>query len=341
MDRADFSAHLAEYGAMAQQALLDWLPRQEPDRHLYGPMRAFIETSGKGLRPALMIATCRAFGGSAEDVLTSAAALELLHNAFLIHDDIEDESEFRRGLPCVHTAMGVPLAINVGDAMQTMALRLLRRNADHLPPDVVARIFDEFDHLLSESIEGQAMELGWIKDNDLTVAPTDYLRMTLKKTCWYSFIHPCRAGTLIARPDSTNLDAFNAFGFYLGAAFQIQDDVLNLVGEQAKYGKEIGGDIYEGKRTLMLARLAANAEPDERETLSRFLATPRTGRDQKDVAWVLSRMQCHDCIDYGRQAAGELIEAARAAFPIAFADAKGPDRDFIGYLIDYVVQRNS
>jgi geranylgeranyl diphosphate synthase, type II len=166
MDRADFSAHLAEYGAMAQQALLDWLPRQEPDRHLYGPMRAFIETSGKGLRPALMIATCRAFGGSAEDVLTSAAALELLHNAFLIHDDIEDESEFRRGLPCVHTAMGVPLAINVGDAMQTMALRLLRRNADHLPPDVVARIFDEFDHLLSESIEGQAMELGWIKDND-------------------------------------------------------------------------------------------------------------------------------------------------------------------------------
>jgi geranylgeranyl diphosphate synthase type II len=341
MDHARFAECLSDHSAMARGALLDWLPRGDPDPHLYGPMRSFIETSGKGLRPALVLATCRAFGGNPQDALVSAAALELLHNAFLVHDDIEDESEFRRGQPCMHTTLGVPLAVNVGDAMQTMALRLVRRNTERLLPAVAVRVLDEFDHMLVQSIEGQAMELGWIRDNDMAVSPWDYLRMTLKKTCWYSFIHPCRIGAVIAQPQGLDLDAFNAFGFYLGAAFQIQDDVLNLVGDQDKYGKEIGGDLYEGKRTLMLARLFHHADPGERQTLSRFLATRRHERDAQSVAGVMQRLDRYECIDYARKAAGELIGAPRTAFDIAYADASGEDKDFIGYLIDYVVARNS
>jgi geranylgeranyl diphosphate synthase type II len=341
MDRARFAECLSGYSAMARSALLEWLPCGEPGRHLYGPMRSFIETSGKGLRPALVLASCRAFGGDPHDALVSAAALELLHNAFLVHDDIEDESEFRRGRPCMHTELGVPLAVNVGDAMQTMALRLVRRNSERLSPDVVVRVLDEFDHMLVQSIEGQAMELGWIHDNEMAVRPQDYLRMTLKKTCWYSFIHPCRIGALIAQPQRRDLDAFNAFGFYLGAAFQIQDDVLNLIGSQDKYGKEIGGDLYEGKRTLMLTRLFQRAGPDERQILSEFLSTPRNGRDAEAVDWVMQRMGHYDCIRYAQDASSQLIGAARTAFSAAFADASGEDKDFIGYLIDYVVERNS
>ena len=94
------------------------------------------------------------------------------------------------------------------------------------------------------------MELGWVRDNDLTVATDDYLRLVLKKTAWYSFIHPLRIGALVANGDDPNLGRFDRFGYLLGVAFQITDDVLNLNGNVARYGKEINGDLWEGKRTL-------------------------------------------------------------------------------------------
>jgi geranylgeranyl diphosphate synthase type II len=340
-----FLATLEQYGGMARSTLLQWMPAGEPYAHLYGPMRHFIENSGKGLRPALLIASCRAFGGKAEDALPAAAVLELLHNAFLIHDDIEDVSDFRRGNRCLHHEVGVPLAINMGDAMQAMAWRLLRGNLGGLSPETGLRVVDEFDHLLKESLEGQALELGMIRDNALDISPADYLQMTLKKTCWYSFIHPCRLGALIARPDDVasgalDLDSFNAFGFYLGAAFQIQDDVLNLIGSQKKYGKEIGGDIYEGKRTLMLARLAGLVHQEDRDKLSGFLSKPRNARSTNEVSWLLDRMEKHNCIPYAQEAGRDLLRAAQTEFDRVFDGTNPTDRQFLSDFISYINSRN-
>jgi geranylgeranyl diphosphate synthase type II len=342
MDRQGFLERLTEYGDKARATLLERLPQGEPEGYLYAPIRDYVSRAGKGLRPALMMATCGAFGGDVDKALTSAAALELLHNAFLIHDDIEDESEFRRGVPCMHARLGVPIAINAGDAMQAIAFRLLRRNIEGLGPHTAWRVFDEFDHLLTQSLEGQALELGWIRDNSFGVGADDYLRMCLKKTCWYSFIHPCRIGALIARPDDPDLDldAFNAFGFYLGAAFQIQDDVLNLAGTREAYGKEIGGDIQEGKRTLMLVRLADLAAPTDRSRLTEFLATPRLQRQPGDIAWVHGLMERHGTIDFARRAARSLADSARVAFERAFASASGDDRAFVAQCLDYMIERD-
>ena len=340
-----FLQQLKTYGDMARKALLARIPVDEPYDDLYGPMRAYIANSGKGLRPALLLATCRAFGGRVEDAVPAAAVIELLHNAFLIHDDIEDVSDFRRGRPCLHHELGVPLAINMGDAMQAMALRFLREDIGRFDPATNVHVLAEFDHLLRESIEGQALELGMIRRNAMDVEPQDYLLMTLKKTCWYSFIHPCRIGALIARPDDVasgrlNLDDFNAFGFYLGAAFQIQDDVLNLIGSQKKYGKEIGGDIYEGKRTLMLARLAKLADQDERNRLATFLEKPRQMRSQSEIDWVMSQMERHSCIGYAQDASRGLLRAAQTAFEPLFASASDADRRFFVECMEFMVQRD-
>lgn len=340
MDRAAFLARLTGYSEQTRALLMARLPEGEPQAHLYGPIRAFLSRSGKGLRPALLLAACNAFGGDSGKALTSAAALELLHNAFLIHDDIQDLSEFRRGLPCLHETLGVPLAVNAGDAMLAQALRLLQQNLRDLPPETALKVFDEFDHLVTRSLEGQAMELGWIRDNVLTVGPEDYLRMTLDKTCWYSFIHPLRIGALIAGAEALP-HRFDAFGFYLGAAFQIQDDVLNLTGSQARYGKEILGDIFEGKRTLMIARLCRLADAREMQRLSEFLALPRPERRAGEAEWVFQTMQRHDCIAYARDASRRLIAAAREVFPATFQGAGGEDRAFIAHLLDFVVERDS
>ena len=145
------------------------------------------------------------------------------------------------------------------------------------------RIFDEVDHMVVETLEGQAMELGWVRDNDLTVGADDYLRLVLKKTAWYSFIHPMRIGALVANEEDQNLSRFDRFGYLLGLAFQITDDVLNLNGDVGRYGKEIDGDLWEGKRTIVLTHALGHADQADRAWISSFLGRPRERRLPREI----------------------------------------------------------
>lgn len=337
---ADFSDRLQWYRAMTMTALEDGVPTSEPRAHLYDPIREFVSRPSKGLRPALCLATCGAHGGNLEEAKHSAAGIELLHNAFLVHDDIEDGSESRRGGPTMHRMLGLPLAVNAGDAMNALSVGVFRRNLRTISPEAALRIFDEVDHMLIESLEGQAMELGWIRENNCDVATEDYLRLVLKKTAWYSFIHPMRIGALVARPEDEDLDRFNAFGFLLGAAFQIQDDVLNLMGDEALYGKEIGGDIWEGKRSLPVARALARTSGRDRSRLVEFFGAPRERRLTRQVLEISDILQQSGSLEWSRQVAQELSTAASEALPVAFAGAsEGPDLNFIRSLSRYLVER--
>lgn len=338
---AEFTRKLVQYRDLVLPEIAAVLPQKEPRRHLYDLIAGHFSRVGKGLRPALCIATCRAFGGKAEHAVKSAAALELLHNAFLVHDDIEDDSELRRDQPTLHMQHGIPLAVNTGDAMNALSLRMLRDNMPLLGGAKTWQVMQEFDHLLVESLEGQAMELGWIRDNDCSVTADDYLLMTLKKTCWYSFIHPCRIGALIARDDDGDLDRFNRFGFFMGAAFQIQDDVLNLMGDAHTYGKEIGGDLWEGKRTLILSHLFQQVAGRELERVRGLLAKPRRQRMRREVDWLKQCLVEQGSIEYARDASRQLIAAALSEFEIAFRDAAaGEDKAFVRHCVEYVVQRS-
>src|SRR6188508_1695536 len=313
-----FQADLSRYRETTLAALLSAVPQREPRRHLYEPLASYLSRSGKGIRPALCLATCRAFGGDPEDAHTSATAIEMLHNAFLVHDDVEDESDLRRGLPTMHAEHGVPIAVNAGDMLTALSVRMLRNNLERLGTPLAARVYDEFDHMMQESLEGQAMELGWVRDNRCDVTDDDYLRMVLKKTCWYSFIHPCRIGALIATRDGADLDRFNRFGCFLGTAFQIQDDLLNLTGDEQRYGKEIGGDLLEGKRTLMLIHLLRRVSGDDQRRLGNFLGMVRVRRPPDEARWIAGLMRRRGSLDYGRTVAKQLAGAAQFEFMRAF-----------------------
>jgi geranylgeranyl diphosphate synthase type II len=334
-------SRLSNYRDGTLAGLLSAVPNREPQQYLYGPLSSHLSRIGKGIRPALCLATCQAFGRDAADARTSATAIEMLHNAFLVHDDVEDESDLRRGMPTMHAEYGVPLAVNAGDMLMALSVRVLRDNVPTLGVPLSSRVLDEFDHMMQESLEGQAMELGWIRDNRCDVTNEDYLRMVLKKTCWYSFIHPCRIGALIATRDGIDLDRFNRFGYYLGAAFQIQDDLLNLTGDERRYGKEIGGDLLEGKRTLMLIHLLHQAEPSAVERVTSFLRQPRTDRSTKGVRWILDLMRSRGSLDYARAAARQLAGATLYEFTQAFDGV--PDSDekrFLHQIISYMVSRD-
>jgi geranylgeranyl diphosphate synthase type II len=304
-------------------------------------MPEYPRRGGKGLRPGLCIATCKAFGGNPDHALRTAAAIELLHNAFLVHDDVEDESDFRRGRPTLNADYGIGIAVNVGDAMNLMGLRIVISNLEALGPTMTWRIMAEFEHMVRESVEGQAIELGWVRENRCGLTEADYLRMTLKKTCWYTCIHPCRLGALIATGGDIDLDRFNRFGYYMGAAFQIQDDILNLIGEKDKYGKEIGGDIFEGKRTMMLIHLMNVCTEDERTRLMNFLSEPRSRRTAVDVKWVYELMTKYDAIEFARKGSRQLAGGALREFFVAYGEVPElEDKQFIQNIIHYMIERD-
>jgi geranylgeranyl pyrophosphate synthase/uncharacterized protein with NAD-binding domain and iron-sulfur cluster len=338
-----FLERLGWYRSLLSDTLAAGVPTWEPQRHLYGLVKDFVDRSGKGLRPALCIATARALGGHAENAFLPAAGLEMLHNAFLVHDDIEDGSDQRRGVATMHRRAGIPIAVNTGDSMNALAMRFFRRTGERLGPAAALRIFDEVDHLLVETLEGQATELGWVQDNDLTVGADDYLRLVLKKTAWYSFIHPMRIGALVANADDANLSRFNRLGYLLGLAFQITDDVLNLNGSVARYGKEIDGDLWEGKRTLLLTQALGRASAVDRAWISGFLARPRQRRLPREVLKLHAIISDSGSIQWAQQAAAAFAEAASREFDSsAFASVTAsPDLEWLRGCIGFLVQRDA
>ncbi len=333
---------LDEYGLRAKRRLAEYLRVSGHGDvvQLYDLMRDYPSRGGRSLRPTLCIASAKAFGGSLDDALNSAVALEILHNAFLIHDDIEDLSTERRGRPTMHELHGVPLAVNAGDAMTVLSLRPLLENCRMLGAHAAVRVLEEAERMAREAVEGQAIELAWRRENTIALDEADYLRMVLKKTCSYTTIFPMRVGAIVAGHDGDLLDQLSRFSFFLGAAFQIQDDLLNLIGNPKTYGKETAGDLWEGKRTLMIIHLLGCLDRRERAWLQSFLGAPRASVREEDVAQTLAMMSHHGSLEYARAFAHACAGAALHEFSVAFASVPpSRDREFIERLCTWVIER--
>jgi geranylgeranyl diphosphate synthase type II len=316
----------------------------------YGPLYDLLADypyrEGKGLRPAICFAACRAVGGSTEQALLSATALELFHNAFLVHDDVEDGSEFRRGKVTMLRAQGVPIAVNVGDATNVLALELLLGNTAWIGVRKALLVFREIERMARESAEGQAIELSWIAEGEFDLSDRDYVRMAYKKTCWYTVIAPLRLGVIcgsapgLLAPLEDELQQLIELGFLAGIAFQIHDDLLNLEADENVYGKETSGDLWEGKRTIMLLHFIRHARPVHRARALRLLRAPRAKKRREEVTWLLQAMIAMGSLQYGRAVAIEYCERALEM------DARGlpfwienDDRRFLREMLRYVIDR--
>jgi geranylgeranyl diphosphate synthase type II len=329
---------LAGYAVLISGAVREYLKDGAPAVDLYDLVREYPNRAGKGLRGALLLATCQAFGGRARDALAPALAIELLHNAFLVHDDVEDASRSRRGTWTLHEAHGVGLAVNAGDALAALALRPLREDRA-LAPRTAARLQDQFAEAVRHTVEGQAMDLGWQRRKVIDLDPDDYVAMTVRKTAWYTAVLPLRAGTLIGSCGTASLDRLTRFGCFLGVAFQIQDDLLNL-SDGALDGKDRYGDIREGKRTLMMLHLLGVAPEAERSKVVEFLRRPESSRTDEEMQRIVHAMHEHGSVQFAEAFRASMAAAAESEFVQAFADA--PDsthKEFLRSLVTFVVER--
>ena len=308
-----------------------------PDHHdhpelsaFYGLLREYPRRRGKLLRGRLLVHAADAFGAPHHAAVELAAALELFQNWVLIHDDIEDDSRERRGAPALHRSIGVPLAINVGDALHVYMWELVHRA--ELPPLVADAVRDEFLHMIHRTAEGQHLDLAWVAQGRVDVSEGDYLRMVELKTSWYTVSTPLRIGARCAGvlPPEALSDA----GADLGAAFQIRDDVLNLSRAADDYGKEFAGDLYEGKKTLVLAHLFAAASEVERRDLAARLVKPRDRRTRVDVEVLLEAIERHGSLAYAQLRARELAGRGLATLELALASA--PHRDAAARVVTLV-----
>jgi geranylgeranyl diphosphate synthase, type II len=331
---------LREYGDLTRTALAKYLPSREPRRYLYDLLRDYPQRGGKMMRPSICIAAARLFGAPLDNAMRTAVAIEMLHNALLIHDDIEDGSEQRRGRPTLHLLHGTPLALNAGDTLTLLSLRPLLENRTQIGDRLAFRVIEETERMAQESAEGQAMELGWRRYNMTKVGEAEYLEMILKKTCWLGTIYPVRVGALIGSRDSVDLDPFLRYGFFLGAAFQIQDDLLNLIADEG-YGKEKNGDIWEGKRTLMLIRAIRESTLDERARLLEVLTRSREERRRSEVSWIRKLIDKYGCAEYARKIAQGLAGAALHEYSLLSAGLPDSrDKAFLEQIVTWVIERN-
>lgn len=330
---------LTEYGVLIRDRMQNYLPRGEPADTLYDLIADYPSRGGKMMRPTICIASARAFGAEIDEAILSAVSIELFHNALLIHDDIEDESDDRRGSPTLHELHGIPLALNAGSTLGLISMRPLLDNREIIGPHTAMRILEEIDRVAIESAEGQAMDIGWRIQNRMDLGNEDYLLMVLKKTCWLATIYPCRVGAIIAGASTQVQDALVRFGFFLGAAFQIQDDLLNFVADPS-YGKEYCGDLYEGKRTLMLIHLFESATPQEKTELKEIFSGNRQTRSAQQIDKIMALMEHYGSIEYARAYAFGLAGAAQHEFDqLSGVLRPGRDKEFLQGLSTWVFER--
>ncbi len=301
----------------------------------YGMMRDYFERGGKRFRPAMCLLSFEACGGKkARKILPVAASLEMIHNFTLIHDDIEDGSELRRGKPCLHRTHGVPLSVNAGDGL--FALAFNSANATGLPAKQVVKIMGSISRMVVSLCEGQHRDITWAGSDRVDVDESEFMEMLKGKT---GVLIGCamEAGAIAAGAAPSKAKTLRAFGENVGMAFQMQDDILNLRGDEGKYGKEIGGDIREGKRTLMLIRTLSVATMADRQKLVEIYRRPQSKRGQKDIRTVINMMEEYGAIDYARKRAAAIVADARNKLDKTLPKSEAKDK--LLALADFLIER--
>ena len=330
-----FEEYLTCYADKVGTLVNEYIPRgthPDMDRYLYEPLFSYSQNGGKRHRPLICFAACRAVGGDMERATSAAAAIEHFHTAALIHDDIADEAELRRGEPCLHLTEGLGLAINMGDLALSLVNGTVMNDAS-LDDATKVRVVTELINMTRRTIEGQALDIGWARDGRYDIKPEDYLVMATHKTAHSSGAVPLAIGAIIGGGTDAQVEALRNYGLDTGLAFQIQDDLLNLVGSEESTKKDFRNDLTEGKRTLVVVH-ALQSSP-QRDRLIEILSSKE--KDPAVLAEAVEIMEASGSVDYARAYAENLTSIAKNRL-IDMVEPS-PSRDLLVSMADWFVSR--
>jgi len=311
----DLKRELSKRTDVFNRDLEEYLKNGQP-RSLYDAAGHLPLAGGKRLRPCVSMISCEAVGGDLKRVIPFAAALELIHNFTLVHDDIMDKSHLRRNLPTVHIKFGEPTAILAGDLLFAKAFEVMHEISGD--PSVFKRVNSGLVNCVRDICEGQQLDMEFEKKQD--VSEKEYLEMIRKKTA-VLFRFSAEGGAILGGGTEEEIIALSKYGESLGLAFQIRDDYLDMSSDEETLGKDIGNDIRNGKKTLIAVRSIDNAVGDDKNLLEKIFGNG--GASEQDVKRVYDLFKNMKSIEYAKNAAlGYSIKAKKALDMVNDSDAK-------------------
>jgi len=327
MNGLAIEAEILHQGGRIDPILEKLLPRDRP-AHLAEMAWYHLAGGGKRVRPALCLVTCEALGGDSERALHFAAAIELLHNMFLVHDDVEDGDPVRRDRPAVWKAFGVANAVNLGDYLLGRSLSAVMLSP--VPERTRARLLEVFLETYHSTVEGQALDINSRCAPDFTVEA--YLRIATLKTGRYLVLGMV-GGALIAGAAEDTIRCLHRMGEHMGPAFQIRDDLIDLTAGKGRGGMK-GSDILEGKASILYAHALGHASPAERERLLEIMRKPRGRTRQEEVDWVMGLYERCGSIAFAQRTADDLVRKAHSALDQMPVEHGNPLREIVTYLVE-------
>ena len=295
-----FEKKYQKYRTLIDKKISACVRKNEPVT-LYEPTRYVLSGGGKRIRPLLIVLACEAVGGTMNEALNAAVAIEVLHNFTLVHDDIMDNAESRRGRATVHVRWDNNVAILVGDELVALAYRELLRTKSK----AIAQVADVFTEGVIEVCEGQTYDKEYEMLQDVSI--NDYLIMIAKKT-GKLFSVSAEIGALIGEGTEREIRALRSYGTYIGRAFQIQDDLLDVIADEKEFGKMIGGDIVEGKKTFLLIKALERAQGKDKKLIVSIIKNK--GTTKKNVQSVKEIYERYDIIQLAKQSIDKDIRQA-------------------------------
>ena len=294
---------------------------EEPEQ-LYKPILYSMSGGGKRIRPTLLMLACEAFGGDVQQALPAAAAVEMFHNFTLLHDDIMDNAEVRRGKPSVYASWGNNMAILSGDAMMICSYRLLSK----VPSEKLASIMEIFTTTALQVCEGQQYDMDF--ETQAKVAVAEYMNMIELKTAAL-LSGAVTIGAILAGASEEDVQKLYKFATEVGIAFQLQDDLLDSYGDE-QLGKKIGGDILEGKKTYLMIISLSHATEAQREVLRTTHLNKKLSDEQK----IAAVKEVYDAI--GAKQMTEQQISVRISRALAILDTLSVPAERLGYMKSYV-----
>lgn len=264
---------------------------------LYIPIGYALESSGKRIRPALVLMACELFGGKKEEALPAALAIEIFHNFTLLHDDIMDNADVRRNRPTVHKKWDANTAILSGDTMMIKSYEFLEK----LPIPMWSKVFPIFTRTALEICEGQQLDMNFEKSEEVTLDL--YLKMIRLKTA-VLLGAALQIGALLGGASDSDANNLYDYGIAIGIAFQLRDDYLDTFGDPKTFGKRIGGDIVCAKKTFLLIKAYEKANLDERHRIKETLANSQINEQQKidEISTIYKQLQiptmCEEAMNF-------------------------------------------
>jgi len=302
---------------------------------LYRAARHIIDAGGKRLRPFLVLKSCKLVGGKEADALATASSLELLHTFTLLHDDIMDQDEKRRGFPSVHTKWGVPIAIVAGDLLFAKVYEAITKFTDtkRVKPKRILQVVKEVSEATIVLCEGQTRDI--LFETKEAVSEAEYFKMIEGKTAAL-FETSARCGGLLGGGTKSQVKRLGEFGFYAGIAFQVIDDVLALTADETVLKKPVGNDIREGKRTLMIVYALEKATRSQREKILETLGNKDASGEQ--IQETIRLIESLGAIRYAKKLANKYIKKAKKALS-RFPDSE--DKEDLISLADLIFDRQN